>query len=448
MYREYLETLKLNQIKALIKLYSLHTKIIITKRSRSELIEDLIKHTNLKDNKIVLKKGLVAKKKEIDEFKPKPRAKRQAIPQPPALQQKPEEEVKEPEEESHTLEQIQGFLRTLNKDQIKRLSRKPVYTEEDKLMREEAQRLLKGSKIEEEPKEKKTINKKQPEEPKQQPAPQREKKSIINPNDKFFIFDTQGKYKKKIINLSYNNDQFIYKDVLVTNNPKTMEEESGSGWRLEYVYSLQSRHNLPFTNPINDTNYPNLMNDVEEFQYLKEDDEEDGNRHIIVAITDIIKDKKYHVGHITTKLNNYGYYEIDIDFVDVFPTYQGKGYSSYLFGLLFSYLKKEDILKKTKLIKLYYAANEKGAIKVYDRAMREAGFINNELKHIDWSNTDAQELGKIHVNMRRRDKALIWYNQHKTGNGRKIAKGRNNIKSNNRLAMEEENRRYRNEKKI
>ena len=282
---------------------------------------------------------------------------------------------------------------------------------------------------------------------KPQARSEREKKQIISKTDKFFIFDTQGKYKKKIINLSYNDDQFIYKDVLVTNNPKTMEEESGSGWRLEYAYSLQSRHNNPFTNPINDKNYPYLMNDVKEFQYLKEEDKEDGNRHIIVAITDIIKDKKYHVGHITTKLDNYGYYEIEVDFVDVFPTYQGKGYSSYLFGLLFSYLENENILNETKLIKLYYAANEKGAIKVYDRAMREAGFINNELKNIDWSNTDAQELGRIHDNMRGRDKELIWYNQNMTGNGRKIAKGRNNIKSNNRLAMEEENRRYRNSKK-
>lgn len=778
MYREYLETLNLKQIKTLIRLYNLHTKIVVTKKVRSELIEELIKHTDLKENKIVLKKGLVVKTDKINELKttPKPRAPRAPrAPRQPKAPEAPEpEEVEEPQEESHSLEQIQGFLSTLSKEQIKRLSTKQVRSEEDKLIKEEANRLLlKGSKEEEEPvskglkipdltieeipiigvndkipytveelkekekealkkekelnefldkldkkisinnkkiknetnetiikqlenkniqinkvikkvekvsakislsiipriqklidtykqrdlinklynteqakkatkeeqqrlKQKKTITKKdnnnllsnkyfiglieriklnigqlnntkygvdndideverrkkelkkqephykiymksyetdikilndkikiiddniddfnkliellnndkydelnkkyddskkniikydeikskleqdkidiyklyeeaknnaynatsgkekfkfdsivtmyytkldemallkinngfirshydklltyigeykqikkklitsQPKQP--QARSERKKKQIISETDKYFIFDTQGKYKKKIINLSYNDDQFIYKDVLVTNSPKTMEEESGSGWRLEYAYSLQSRHNLPFTNPIEDKNYEYLMNDVDFYKDLKEDDKEDGNRHIIVSITDFIKGKKYHVGHIETKLDEDDNYEIeiDIDFVDVFPTYQGMGYSSYLFGLLFSYLEEQDILNKTKLIKLYYAASEKGAIKVYDRAMTEAGFINKELKNIKWSEVTPTELGRLHDKARNTGE-MSWYNSNFIGNGRKIGTARNNIKSKNRLAMEEENRRY------
>jgi hypothetical protein len=62
MYKELLNNLKVEEIKKIIKVYNLHTEINMTKKTKAELIEELIKHTKLDDKKrIVLKKGLVSK---------------------------------------------------------------------------------------------------------------------------------------------------------------------------------------------------------------------------------------------------------------------------------------------------------------------------------------------------------------------------------------------------
>ena len=54
-YESKLKLLNVIQLKKLIKNYDLQTKIVMSKRKKGELIGDILKHTELKDGKIILK---------------------------------------------------------------------------------------------------------------------------------------------------------------------------------------------------------------------------------------------------------------------------------------------------------------------------------------------------------------------------------------------------------
>ena len=62
-YEDFLRKLNITQIKFIIKQYKLNTKIVVGKKKREELIQELLKHTDLdeKGENIILKEGEVIK---------------------------------------------------------------------------------------------------------------------------------------------------------------------------------------------------------------------------------------------------------------------------------------------------------------------------------------------------------------------------------------------------
>jgi hypothetical protein len=75
-YESFLKTLSVKELKSLIKRYITHIKILTSKKTKSQLIEHLLMHTELKENKVVTKKINIGdlpqkQKKEVtkkDEF--------------------------------------------------------------------------------------------------------------------------------------------------------------------------------------------------------------------------------------------------------------------------------------------------------------------------------------------------------------------------------------------
>ena len=55
-YENFLKTLSIKELKTLIKKYTSHVKILVTGKTKSQLIEHLLMHTELKNNKVVTKK--------------------------------------------------------------------------------------------------------------------------------------------------------------------------------------------------------------------------------------------------------------------------------------------------------------------------------------------------------------------------------------------------------
>jgi hypothetical protein len=55
-YESFLKTLSIKELKSLIKRYITHIKILTSKKTKPQLIEHLLMHTELKDNKVVTKK--------------------------------------------------------------------------------------------------------------------------------------------------------------------------------------------------------------------------------------------------------------------------------------------------------------------------------------------------------------------------------------------------------
>lgn len=75
-YQAKLNLLNVNQLKGLIRKYSLETKIVMSKRKKSELITDILKHTELVGNEVKVKNISVVDSntlnvKVIKEKKPK-----------------------------------------------------------------------------------------------------------------------------------------------------------------------------------------------------------------------------------------------------------------------------------------------------------------------------------------------------------------------------------------
>jgi hypothetical protein len=73
-YRERLNILSLKELKQFIKVYNLHTKIVMTKKKKEELIEEVLKHTELRNGVIYMKPERVAD--EPQHVAPPPRPKR------------------------------------------------------------------------------------------------------------------------------------------------------------------------------------------------------------------------------------------------------------------------------------------------------------------------------------------------------------------------------------
>lgn len=69
-YEDFLKKLNITQIKFIIKQYKLNTKIVVGKKKREELIQELLKHTDLdKDAKnIILKEDEVLKIQKIPSY--------------------------------------------------------------------------------------------------------------------------------------------------------------------------------------------------------------------------------------------------------------------------------------------------------------------------------------------------------------------------------------------
>lgn len=71
-YENFLKTLSIKELKTLIKKYTSHVKILVTKKTKSQLIEHLLMHTELKNNKVVTKKidiGDLPEKTKKEEIK-------------------------------------------------------------------------------------------------------------------------------------------------------------------------------------------------------------------------------------------------------------------------------------------------------------------------------------------------------------------------------------------
>jgi Glu-tRNA(Gln) amidotransferase subunit E-like FAD-binding protein len=69
-YEYFLRKLNITQIKFIIKMYNLNSKIVVSKKKRDELIEELLKHTTLDDKgeTIILKNHEIVKKSNIPNY--------------------------------------------------------------------------------------------------------------------------------------------------------------------------------------------------------------------------------------------------------------------------------------------------------------------------------------------------------------------------------------------
>ena len=71
-YENFLKTLSVRELKTLIKKYTSHVKILVTGKTKPQLIEHLLTHTELKENKVVTKKiniGDLPQKQKKEETK-------------------------------------------------------------------------------------------------------------------------------------------------------------------------------------------------------------------------------------------------------------------------------------------------------------------------------------------------------------------------------------------
>ena len=217
--------------------------------------------------------------------------------------------------------------------------------------------------------------------------------------DRYAIFDNgkKNKLNDKKINISFDDVEF--KNVSVYNNPNTMDKNEGVGWRLKYGYSNFDDDGYwdeeeTYKNPLNNSKVDEGLRDHSLFK----------NKHFITAH---INQQPHHIAHI----ESYGdgptsnpLKVLHINFVDVHPYFQRKGYADNTFYLLWAYLKHMDYFKDINVIELQYAASHFGALKVYNRYMMKAGYVNDELKNIDWNNEN--EAKNIHDEMY--GSSIVW----------------------------------------
>ena len=103
-YRDFLNNLVIKQLRFIIKSYNLHTKIVMVRKKKKELIEELLKHTYFKDNKVFIKDNIflnsenipkiITKKEKAEELK-KQKQKEEEL----KKQKQKEEELKKQKEE-------------------------------------------------------------------------------------------------------------------------------------------------------------------------------------------------------------------------------------------------------------------------------------------------------------------------------------------------------------
>jgi hypothetical protein len=69
-YEYFLRKLNITQIKFIIKMYNLNSKIVVSKKTRDDLIQELLKHTTLDDKgeTIILKNNDIVKKSDIPNY--------------------------------------------------------------------------------------------------------------------------------------------------------------------------------------------------------------------------------------------------------------------------------------------------------------------------------------------------------------------------------------------
>jgi GNAT superfamily N-acetyltransferase len=186
---------------------------------------------------------------------------------------------------------------------------------------------------------------------------------------------------------------------MIYNNPTDMDKHNGVGWRLSFGYSRQnfdgtwSEKSL-YKNPLIDRGQSRL----ESLGYFR-----NTAHHNIISC---INQNPIHISHIEANDNNNNMSKLHINFVDVHPEFQGKGYADKSFALLFGYLDQVNELKKIKTIDLYYAASHMGGLKVYNRMMNKAGFYNKDLDKINWTNKE-----ELKVAHRRFSGMIKWIRQ-------------------------------------
>jgi hypothetical protein len=121
-YKERLNILSLKELKQFIKVYNLHKKIVMTKKKKDDLINEVLKHTELRNGVIYKKGDKVAD--EPQHIAPLPRPKRaprkraQPEPEPPAevedfLNKKLKPKKEQPE---ITLDEALNFVEDFNED--------------------------------------------------------------------------------------------------------------------------------------------------------------------------------------------------------------------------------------------------------------------------------------------------------------------------------------------
>ena len=66
MTKAILQSLKVEELKTIIRSYNLHTKIMMTKRTKSQLVDDLDKHVYFDGADIKLKSGNITSIDKVD----------------------------------------------------------------------------------------------------------------------------------------------------------------------------------------------------------------------------------------------------------------------------------------------------------------------------------------------------------------------------------------------
>lgn len=381
-YKNFLNSLSLNAIKKFIKTYMAHVKIVMTRKGKDELIKHIMKHTQLKGDKIVLKKASFDMPEEEEKE-----------------QDKEEDKEEDDDDYKNILMEIRGILDEYEKyinilfrnnihiiffsdpDYVKLLHKinKKVkeITDPDKNLiykivtsknmasiivkrnnrdrddlyivifrsEENTETRLTDKNIEEFEQKKSKLKTKSSD------AIERYKAgtSIL----KYSVFDN-GKFNKnndKKFDLEFKNKEF--KNVEIFNKVKDMENKSGIGFLLEFGYD-EKKGDQPIKKG---------------FNILKNEEQFDNNHYIIADIND----NPIHISKIDAEDETRG--RLYIAFVSVSVDFQGRKLTEETFMLLWAYFKKFDIFDKYKINEIYLAyASTIPVFTTYIKLIEMAGF--------------------------------------------------------------------------
>jgi hypothetical protein len=113
-YKKMLNSLDVKGLKGFVKQYMGHLKITVSKKTKAELIEHIMKHTELKNNKVVLKDVEFDTPKK-SERKPK---------EEPKEELKPKKEAKKPEpKKEELLDKVLRFDKQKEKQNEKKIEK-------------------------------------------------------------------------------------------------------------------------------------------------------------------------------------------------------------------------------------------------------------------------------------------------------------------------------------